>query len=193
LTGSTGAWSGTPPLSYQYQWQRCTSSCTPIPAATSSSYTLTTSDTGAKIALSVTASNTAGTGSATSSELGPVIAVPSPTQVKAALARTLKPSGKAARLRTLVKARGYKLTFAAPGAGRLAIDWFAKPKGKTLLVASATIVFHSGAKQPVRVNLTPKGRKLLQHAKRVKITIKATFTPTGGATTTSTKTVTLKR
>jgi len=37
------------------------------------------------------------------------------------------------------------------------------------------------------------GRGLLKHAKRLKLTAKGTFTPTGGTATSVTKTFTLKR
>ncbi|MGO9899159.1 MAG: InlB B-repeat-containing protein [Solirubrobacteraceae bacterium] len=39
---------------------------------------------------------------------------PSTAQVKAALSKVLKPSGKAAKLAAIVKAGGYTLSFAAP-------------------------------------------------------------------------------
>jgi alpha-tubulin suppressor-like RCC1 family protein len=56
LTASTGVWSGTRPLTYSYQWERCSSSCTSIAAA----YTLRAADAGDGIRVAVTASNSAG-------------------------------------------------------------------------------------------------------------------------------------
>src|SRR4030095_216657 len=64
LNASTGSWSGTTPISYAYQWARCNSSgaaCAPVSGATSSSYLLGSADVGSTMAVSVTASNTAGT------------------------------------------------------------------------------------------------------------------------------------
>jgi len=56
VTASTGVWSGTRPLTYSYQWERCSSSCTSIAGA----YTLTAADAGEGIRVVVTASNSVG-------------------------------------------------------------------------------------------------------------------------------------
>lgn len=65
---STGTWSGSP-TSYSYQWQRCSmtdgqpptvGTCTNISGATSSTYTVTSSDVGKALAATVTATNSAG-------------------------------------------------------------------------------------------------------------------------------------
>jgi hypothetical protein len=118
--------------------------------------------------------------------------LPSRAQVKAALSKVLKPSGKTATTKAIVKAGGYKVSFTAPSAGKLVIDWFATVKGKQVLVASASVVFHAAGKATVKLKLTGKGRKLLKAGHRVKITTKATFRPTGSSATTSSKTTTLK-
>ncbi len=65
LTVSNGSWTNSP-SSYSYQWQRCTSSCSPISGATSSSYTAQAADLGDTLKATVTASNNGGSGSATS-------------------------------------------------------------------------------------------------------------------------------
>ncbi len=66
LTATTGSWTGTQPIDYAYQWLRCDSTganCNPIGGATSTTYTLTSTDVGSTIEVTVTASNTAGSGS----------------------------------------------------------------------------------------------------------------------------------
>jgi hypothetical protein len=63
LTASNGSWSGTTPMTFSYQWQRCSAtatSCTAIALATGSTYTLVAADVGRRIRLAVTASNAAG-------------------------------------------------------------------------------------------------------------------------------------
>lgn len=98
LSSSTGAWSGTPPLSYSYQWALCTSACSAIAGATGSSYTLTSGDRSARIAVIVTATNVTGRTQASSRQVGPVTAAgPSSRQVKAALSKVLMPSGNPPR------------------------------------------------------------------------------------------------
>ncbi len=82
LTASTGAWSGTPPLSYGYAWERCNSSgesCASISGATSSTYTLRDADVGDTLRVTVTASNSGGSASATSAASGVVLRAPSNT------------------------------------------------------------------------------------------------------------------
>jgi hypothetical protein len=130
-----------------------------------------------------------------STAVGPTVA-----QVKAALSSVLKPRGRAAKIGRLLRNGGYSFSFTAPSAGRLVIDWYLVANGahgakakKPVLVASASVVLHNAGKVTIKVSLTGKGRKLLKHAKRVKLTAKATFTPTGGTPTSRAATIKLKR
>ncbi len=69
LNASPGTWSGTQPMTYGYQWLRCDSSganCSPIPGATSASYLVTSADVGSTLRVQVTATNSVGSGTATS-------------------------------------------------------------------------------------------------------------------------------
>ncbi len=64
-----GAWLGTEPITYAYQWQRCNATgeeCASIEGATSATYNLAKADVGSTIRVSVTASNEPGNTSATS-------------------------------------------------------------------------------------------------------------------------------
>jgi len=68
LTAATGTWTGAP-TSYAYQWLRCDSaggSCAGIAGANSKQYTVSATDVGHTLRVSVTASNAGGSGSATS-------------------------------------------------------------------------------------------------------------------------------
>lgn len=69
LTSSTGTWNNSP-TSYAYQWARSSASggtYTVISGATSSTYTLASADTGQFIKVTVTATNSSGSASSTSS------------------------------------------------------------------------------------------------------------------------------
>jgi fibronectin type 3 domain-containing protein len=69
LTASNGTWSGTTPMTFTYQWQRCDTNganCADIAGATSQSYTVVNADVGHTLRVRVTATNTAGSASATS-------------------------------------------------------------------------------------------------------------------------------
>lgn len=69
LTAQPGTWSGTTPITYSYQWQSCNGNggaCNDIAGATSSSYTVTSSDATNTLRVHVTAKNADGSASATS-------------------------------------------------------------------------------------------------------------------------------
>jgi hypothetical protein len=68
LSASTGTWSNSP-TAYAYQWKRCDSAganCASIAGGTAARYVLGSSDVGKRLRVTVTASNGAGSGSATS-------------------------------------------------------------------------------------------------------------------------------
>jgi len=70
LSATTGTWTGTPTPSYAYQWQSCDSlgeTCMNISGATGASYELTEADVGGTVVVRVTASNSGGSVSASSS------------------------------------------------------------------------------------------------------------------------------
>jgi hypothetical protein len=82
LTTSTGSWSGTTPMTYSYQWQRCDgsgASCAPVFGATAASYVLAAADVGSTLRASVTASNSAGSATASSTATASVGALPTPS------------------------------------------------------------------------------------------------------------------
>ena len=68
LNASSGSWSGSP-TGYAYQWKRCTSAgsgCAAIAGATAAAYLLQSSDVDSTLRVTVTATNTWGSGSADS-------------------------------------------------------------------------------------------------------------------------------
>jgi len=75
LTANRGSWSGGQPQAYAYQWRRCDSvggSCTGIGGATAGTYVLTADDVGHTLRVRVTARNSLGARSATSTPTGVV-------------------------------------------------------------------------------------------------------------------------
>jgi sugar lactone lactonase YvrE len=66
VTASSGSWSGTPPLTFSYQWERCNADgdeCLPILGAESSSYEFALTDVGSTLRVIVTATNAVGSAS----------------------------------------------------------------------------------------------------------------------------------
>jgi hypothetical protein len=73
LTASPGTWSGTQPITFTYQWQRCDGSggsCTDITGATSTTYVVSSGDIGATFRVRVAAANSVSTSAYRSSVLG---------------------------------------------------------------------------------------------------------------------------
>jgi hypothetical protein len=78
LSALTGSWSGTGPLSYSYQWQLCNASgasCEAISSASASTLALLAGEVGSTVRVVVTASNGAGSTSASSEATNPVKAL----------------------------------------------------------------------------------------------------------------------
>jgi sugar lactone lactonase YvrE len=76
LQAGTGEWTGTPTISYGYQWERCDAlgeGCLPIAGATGTTYTLAAEDAGTTIRVTVTATNVAGEASAASAATATVV------------------------------------------------------------------------------------------------------------------------
>jgi hypothetical protein len=70
LTASPGTWTGTQPITYAYKWQRCDTAganCSAISGATGSTYAVTSADVGRTLRVAVTATNSVGSATATSS------------------------------------------------------------------------------------------------------------------------------
>lgn len=69
LSGTAGGWSGSEPISYGYQWELCNAagaSCQAISEAIGSTLKLSPADVGSTLRLAVTATNAAGSSTATS-------------------------------------------------------------------------------------------------------------------------------
>src|SRR6185312_15225787 len=123
LVGNHGQWSGTSPILYGFQWQRCKErGCTDIVGATANSYRITSSDVDTRLRVTVTARNGTAAASAVSDELGRVLV--SAQQLKALLQRQIKPHGRAATLSGVLASGHYAFVFEAPEAGTLRIGWY---------------------------------------------------------------------
>jgi len=216
LTASTGSWSNRP-ASFAYQWDDCNSDgtgCTAVSGASSSSHLLTAGDVGHTVEVQVTAANGGGNGTPVFSAATGVVtaaaagvtsgSAPTPVtaaQVRAALAGIRAPAGANATISKILKRGGYTVSFTAPSGGILTIDWYAqttvkrhhKRLHKKILIAHARTIIRAAGKTTVKVKLTKQVSQLLKHSKRLKVTDKTTFTPTGGKPTTRTSTFTLRR
>jgi len=81
LTAREGEWGGTQPITFAYQWRRCTNqpgSCTDIAGATAKTYLLVKADVSHRLRLLVRATNSAGSASALSARTAIVRPATSP-------------------------------------------------------------------------------------------------------------------
>jgi hypothetical protein len=124
----------------------------------------------------------------------------------AAIARRLREQlpvvGPLAGIGTLLKSGVFSISFKALQAGTAVINWYQVPPGaklatkakpKPVLVASGRRSFSAAGTAKIKIKLTAAGKRLLKHAKKLKLTAKGTFTPTGKTPITATKVFVLKR
>ena len=73
LSAAPGSWNGDPPITFAYQWERCSGSvCTDIPGATAQTYAVMSQDAGFALQVRVKGSNAAGSSEAESAPTPPV-------------------------------------------------------------------------------------------------------------------------
>jgi streptogramin lyase len=192
LTASPGAWAGTPPISYAYQWQICDPGCSDIAGASDSFLRLSTTDVGAKLRVVVTAFNTAGTSQAVSGQTDRVRGVPTSAQIRARLRAFLSIAGHGATIAQLSKRDGYARLFDAPSAGHLVIRWYLATRNRTR-IATASVTFPHAENVRVMIALTRLGRRLLAQMRSLKLIATASFAPSAGPATTVSNRITVKR
>ena len=196
MSASPGVWAGAP-TAYTYQWEKCNGSggdCKAISGATGSKLHLTPSDVGHTIAVQVTARNATGTSLPATSVGVEIIAPATRAQIRAVLAKILKPTGRNATFRRIIKNSGFTFSFAAPDAGKLTLTWSASSKHKTVVVGDAAVKLGGAGRAKFKLALTAAGRKLLRHATRLRIAATASFVPTVGLNAVhASKSFTLKR
>jgi hypothetical protein len=95
-------------------------------------------------------------------------------------------SGK--KLKTALR-KGLKVSVTVPSAGKLSAT--ATKKGKTVAKAAKKSV--KAGKQSLTLKFTKAARRSLARSRSVKLTIKVTFAPKGGAAKTTSQAITLKR
>ncbi len=144
LTVGSGSWSGTTPMTYTDQWERCDTSggaCTPVAGANTTSYLVAGTDVGSTIRVSVTAAN--GYGSATALSAATAAVAPAPAPVPVSTSATATFTGSLNKGQT---SRSFPLT-AGSGTARAALS-FSKASSLTLTVQKSdgtTVGTASGA------------------------------------------------
>jgi hypothetical protein len=131
--------------------------------------------------------------------LSTTASVSTTAQLKALLASLLVPHGKRAKIGALLKRHGYTIPFVSLIAGRLSIAWYLVPRGarvaaaKPVLAAVGKIGTPASGTSKLTVKLTARGRALLLHEKRLKLTAKGVLAASGRPSLVATRSFTLKR
>ncbi len=109
-------------------------------------------------------------------------------QIAALLVSELASAGRSARITALLTRGGFTVSFRALEPGTAVIDWYYVPPGsklakntkpKPILVGSGRLRFSAPGTAKMRIRLTVAGKRLLRRARRLRLTARATFTPTG--------------
>jgi hypothetical protein len=115
---------------------------------------------------------------------------PTAAQIQALLRGHLAPTGKSARISTLLDHGRYTMSFEAPIAGRLAISWYLT---NHVLIASGTIEYAKSGTREITIKLTLRGTRLLRQRGRATITARGDFTPSDTASVVASRTFELVR
>jgi hypothetical protein len=125
----------------------------------------------------------------------------SSAQIAALLKQQLLPTGKALKIGALLKSGGLALPVSALEAGTLVVQWYelpagaklAKVKAKPVLVASGRLTFSGAGSGQIKLKLSASGKRLLKHAKRVKLTAEGVFVASGHAAVSTISAFTVRR
>jgi Invasin, domain 3 len=190
LTVQPGTWSGTQPLTFTYQWQRCSATCTAIAGATRSSLALSQSAVGEHLRVLVTATNAAGSVQRASAEVGPVAA---PVKPRTLLMSLIVPAGRAISGSSLLQHSGYTRVVATPGTGRLSITWYAGGGHTPRLVVARAVTRLRGGQSKIAIRLTAVGRRVLSGSRQVTLLASGKLVLTGQATADASRTFVVHR
>jgi hypothetical protein len=135
----------------------------------------------------------------TSSSAGPPSSVATPASLLAMLERQLRPSGRTARIPELLRKRQYAFKFKALEAGSARFVWYYLPrhrphdeKPERVMIAEGHLTCSTVESTTVKMRITPAGRRLMRHSKKLQLLASATFTPVGQASIVATATIRLR-
>jgi alpha-tubulin suppressor-like RCC1 family protein len=121
-------------------------------------------------------------------------------QIRASLNMQLGAKGREIKLAALRKRHRYVYAFTALTAGVLTIDWYYLLPGARLAQRARPVLFASGhasfptaGTRTVTLTLTLSARKLLRHRKRIALSVRGSFTPSGKRTIVATRSFELPR
>jgi DNA-binding beta-propeller fold protein YncE len=121
-------------------------------------------------------------------------------QLDSVFATIAHPHGKSASIGSLLKSGSVTLTVNSPEAGVLVTAWYVVPRGahlsakpKPVMVATGRVSITKAGRAKLRIKLTGSGRRMLKHARHLKLTSKSAFTAPHSAAIVRVAKFTLKR
>ena len=185
LTASPGPWVGAGPITYSYQWDRCTPTCQDVTGATQASYTLTDADLGQRIEVLVTATNAGGSWSEGSPPVGPITEPPLDTfsatafaQARKSLAIAIVPSRHSSL--ALLRRGGWSASIPPLPAGKLRV-WWSVSDHQTVELAAGRAELEGTGGVTIRLALTRRARSLLRSRSHLHVRAEAIFAPATGS------------
>ncbi len=101
----------------------------------------------------------------------------SATEAKLSLAAILAPQRRAARLAQIRHLRHYVYEYQAVEAGTATTSWYASLGGKRLLIAAGRVHVGAPGRAKLELHLTRAGNAALAHARHLRVSVVALFTP----------------
>ena len=114
-------------------------------------------------------------------------------QIHASLRQQLGIKGRHLRIASLRRRRRYSYAFTALTAGTLSIAWYYAPPGARrtraapVLFAAGRTAFRTAGTKTIALRLTGRGRRALRRHRRIALTARGSFTPSGQHPITATK------
>jgi hypothetical protein len=116
---------------------------------------------------------------------------PTDAQIRALLRRELRPTGRAATIRALLRHRGYRFRAHELVPGKLRITWVRKSAHRSVVIARGTIRVNGVGSRPMTIWLTPTGKRVLR-SQAVSVRAIGRFTPSAGHVITASRTARLR-
>ncbi len=187
LTAGSGTWTGYPTPTLSLQWKLCDAgggNCQEIPGATSSTYTLASTDQEGAIRVAVTATNPVGSASASSDPTATVQPTPSPAPP------TPEPSNAFSVRSSRVSGVVITTVVRVPGAGRTAQVGRARGAKGAACSTSRTSRSAGTVTLTCRVAARALPRKC---GRSVRVSVRTTFTPAGGTASSKERVVSVRK
>ena len=204
VTADPGSWSGTPTLSYAYQWRSCdadSGDCADIAGATGQTFVLTSAEVARRVSVRVTATNAGGNASVESAHSRVVTNAAGEPGGGGGGGGGTSPSGSFSiqGARSSSSNGRATITVNVPGPGILALIAASPPSAVGSAQAAKRVVVTrilrnvtKAGRVKLVVKPSRKARAILMRKRKLRIGVKVSYTPAGGTRSSLKRTLTLR-